>query len=92
MITEALAGELDGDHSGELKAFIVRQLQLCGRPDEVPALARLLPSDRLCAPAAQALIAIGGDGALAALREALPKAEGKRELAIHQAVGILERQ
>lgn len=92
LLAETLAGQLSADHSDELKAFIVRQLQLCGRPEEVPALAGLLSSDRLCNPATQALAAIGGDRALKALRDALPKAEGSRRAAIGQAVEILSRK
>jgi hypothetical protein len=67
-------------------------LQLCGRPDEVPALAKLLDSDRLCNPATQALVAIGGDAALEALRDAQPKAEGERKVAVDQAVAILSQR
>lgn len=89
LLAETLAKELSADHSDELKAFLVRQLQLCGRPEEVPALAKLLDSDRLCNPATQALAAIGGDRALRALREALPKAEGSRKTAISQAAEVL---
>lgn len=91
LVAETLAEQLSADRSDELKAFIVRQLQLCGRADEVPALARLLASDRLCNPATQALVAIGGDTALKALRSAQPKAEGPRKVAIDQAVDILSQ-
>jgi len=89
LLAETLARQLAADHSDELKAFLVRQLQLCGRPEEVPALAKLLSSDRLCNPATQALVAIGGRQALRALRDALPTAGGSREVAIRQAVEIL---
>ena len=89
MVAETLAKELDAQHSGELAAFIIRQLQLCGRADEVPALAKRLTSDRLCDPAAQALSAIGGDAALEALRKALPEAKGKRKTTIDLAVKFL---
>jgi len=92
MLAETLAGELSAKHSDELKAFIVRQLQLCGQPEEVPALATLLASDRLCNPATQALLAISGPAALKALRDALPTAEGPRRVAISQAVEILSRK
>lgn len=92
LLAVTLAGRLSADHSDELKAFLVRQLQLCGRPEEVPALARLLSSDRLCNPVTQALVAIGGDEALRALRDALPGAEGSRRVAISQAVEILSRK
>ena len=92
LLAETLAGQLSADHSDELKAFVVRQLQLCGGPDEVPALAKLLDSDRLCNPATQALVAIGGIAALKALREAQPKSEGSRKVAVDQAVEILSRR
>ena len=89
MLAETLAGELAAKHSDELKAFIVRQLQLCGRAEETAALATCLTSDRLCNPATQALVAIGGPAALKALRGALPKAEGPRRVAISQAVELI---
>lgn len=92
LVAETLAKQLSADHPDELKAFIVRQLQLCGRPDEVAALAKLLDSDRLCNPATQALVAIGGDAALRALRDAQPKAKGSRKVAVEQAMEILSKQ
>jgi hypothetical protein len=87
MVAQTLARELAKDHSDELKAFICRQLQLCGRSEEVPALATLLTSDRLCEPATQALSAIGGDKAAAALRSALPLASGGRLATLINALG-----
>jgi len=92
MVAETLAKELSGKHSDELMAFICRQLQLCGRPQEVAALAPLLTSDRLCEPATQAMLAIGGKEATAALRAALPKAKGKRVATIIKALGRLRDQ
>jgi HEAT repeat protein len=90
MVAETLGRQLQADHSDELKAFICRQLQLCGRPDEVPALGKLLESDRLCEPATQALLAIGGDKSTAAVRAALPGAKGKRLPTIVKALGRLK--
>ena len=69
MLAETLSGELGAKHSKELKAFLCRQLQLCGRAREVPALARLLDDDRLGEPARQAIQAIGGDAARNVLRK-----------------------
>lgn len=92
MVAETLAGALSAGHSDELKAFIARQLQLCGRSDEVPALARLLESDRLCEPASQALQAIRGDRALSALNASLAKAEGRRKTTLQQAVQFLSER
>lgn len=90
MLASTLAGLLDSNHSDELKAFLCRQLQLCGRTDEVPALAVLLESDRLCEPATQALTAIGGTGAADALRKALKSATGSRRVTLINALGALE--
>jgi len=89
LVAETLAEGLDGTHSDELKAFLCRQLQLCGRPEEIPALARLLESDRLCEPATQALLAIGDPRAIVALRVALPEAGEKRLPTVIKALGEL---
>ena len=59
LVAETLAGELAAEHSKELKAFLCRQLQLCGRRQDVPALAKLLEDERLGEPARQAIQAIG---------------------------------
>ncbi len=88
-VAEALAKQLEAKHSADLKSFIITQLQLCGSAKEIPALAKFLSDERLCEPATQALLAIRGDAALAALRAELPKAEGKRRATINQAVEIL---
>ena len=89
MVAAALAAELDGEHSDELKAFLCRQLQFCAHCDEVPALAGLLTSDRLCEPATQVLLAIKSEAALNAIQKALPEAEGKRRVTLQQAADIL---
>ncbi len=86
LVAAALARELGAEHSDELKAFVCRQLQLCGTAGEVPALAALLERGRLCEPAAQALQAIGGEAALKALRAAQAKAAGDRNCTLDQAV------
>ena len=89
MVAETLAAELKPDRSPELQAFLARQLQWCGRAEEVPAIARLLGDERLCEPATQALLAIGGKEAAAALRGALGGAQGRRRVTIVKALGRL---
>ncbi len=91
LVAAALARELDAEHSDELKAFVCRQLQLCGTAGEVPALAALLKSDRLCEPAAQALQAIGGEAAQKALGAAQAKAAGDRKRTLDQAVEFVSK-
>lgn len=87
MVAETFAKLLDSDHSDDLKAFLCRQLQLCGRPQEVPALVQLLEDDRLCEPVTQAMTAIGGPQAAEGLRLALERAAGKRRVTILNALG-----
>jgi len=89
VVAETLAKELSARHSDELKAFIIRQLQLCGREDDVPTIAVLLASDRLCEPATQALLAIGGKAAQQAIRSALSKASEPRKATLSQAAELL---
>ncbi|MDP6046221.1 MAG: HEAT repeat domain-containing protein [Phycisphaerae bacterium] len=88
-VAEALADQLAKDHSPELKAFIIRQLQFCGRADEVGALAKFLGDKRLCEPATQAMLAIGGEESAAGLRKALGSANGKLRVTLLNAVGRL---
>ena len=73
----------------ELKAFLIRQLQLAGREAAVPALAGYLSDERLCEPAVQALLAIKSPAAVAALRTAFGSAQAKRRLTIVCALGQL---
>jgi len=89
-VAEALALQLAKDHSPELKAFIIRQLQFCGRADEIGALAKFLGDKRLCEPATQAMQAIGGGETAAALRGALGSAKGKLRVTLLNAVGRLK--
>lgn len=91
-VPETLAKQLEAKHSSDVNSLIITQLQLCGREKEIPALAKFLSDERLCEPATQALLAIRGEAALAALRGALPKAEGKQRATIDQAVEILTRK
>jgi HEAT repeat protein len=90
MVAEALAKQLAAPHSADLKSFLCQQLQWCGRREEVPALAPLLADEKLCEPAAQALVSIGGPAAAAALRAALSTAKGKQRMTIINSLGRLQ--
>ena len=52
-------------------------------------IAELLGSDRLCEPATQALLAIGGKEAQQVLKSALPQASDRRKATMSQAVDLL---
>ena len=88
VVAEALVATLDGDRPAEVKAFVIRQIQLVGGRDVVPALGRLLTDEALLEPAAQALLAVR-DGAADQFRSALPKATGKARVTIIHALGTL---
>ena len=89
LFAHTVAGQLDAKHSPEVKAFLIEQLQLAATPAEVPALAKRVADKRLGQPAISALVAIGGDEAAAALRDALPSARGRLRVAIIQGLGRL---
>ncbi len=74
LVAETLAGELAAEHASGLKAFLCRQLQLCGRSREIPALAAMLDDEAVRDAATQALQAIGGEAALEALQDHLAAA------------------
>jgi hypothetical protein len=84
----ALASTLDGDRPADVRAFVVRELQVCGGKDEAHGLGKLLVDRELCEPAAQALLAIK-TGAAEQFRSALPKVEGQQRLTVVQALGVL---
>jgi HEAT repeat protein len=85
---EMLAAELNREQPKDVKAFIVRQLQLVGGREVAPALGQLLTDETLGDYAAQALLAIR-DGAAEQFRAALPNAAGKLRLTAVQALGVL---
>jgi HEAT repeat protein len=89
MVAETVAKALEARRSVDLKSFLCQQLQLCGGADQVPALAGLLTDEALCEPATQALVAIGGADAAAALRAALPRVQGRSRVTLIHALGRL---
>jgi HEAT repeat protein len=85
---EVLASALGGDRPKEVRAFLIRQVQVAGTREAVPALGKQLLDEDLCEPAAQALLAIK-EAAVEQFRAALPKATSKQKLTIVQALGVL---
>jgi HEAT repeat protein len=73
----------------EVKAFLIRQVQLVGGNEAVKPLSRYLKNDRLCDPAAQALLAIGTLQAEEALLKALHAASGGRRITLIRGLGEL---
>ena len=85
---EVLASSLGNDRPKEVRAFLIRQLQVAGTREAAPALGKQLLDEDLCEPAAQALLAIR-EAAVEQFRDALPKATSKQKLTITQALGVL---
>lgn len=73
----------------EVNAFLIRQLQTCGKSEAVEPLAAFLEDERLCEPAVRALLAIRTPGAARVLGKAFPSAKGKRLVTIIKALGEL---
>jgi hypothetical protein len=88
MFAEVLASSLGGDRPKEVRAFLIRQLQVAGTGEVAPVLGKQLLDADLCEPAAQALLAIK-EAAVEQFRAALPRATSKHRLTIIQALGVL---
>ena len=80
---------LDLKDEPEIKAFIIRQLQVVGQDDCIDALARYLNMEDLCSPAAKALASIGSEKAGQALQVSLLRKMGSAitQQSVLQAIG-----
>ncbi|MFQ5806313.1 MAG: HEAT repeat domain-containing protein [Phycisphaerae bacterium] len=83
---DVLCKALQADKPAAVKAFLIRQLQLGADRRAVPTLATLLGDEELCEPAAQALLAIGGEQAAEVFVHTLPYATGKNRVTILKAI------
>ena len=82
-----LCEQLERDLPVRVKQFLLRQLQIAGREESVPALAECLTKEELAETARQALLANPTAAALDALRAALPQARDTLRLGLIQALG-----
>lgn len=71
----------------EVKAFLIRQLQLAGQQESIAPVAKYLHDRDLCEPATQALLAIGGPKAEKAFVEAIEKGPAANRITLVKAVG-----
>ena len=88
VFARTLASQLGGKRPKAVQKYLIRQLQVAGDKEVVPALGKMLEDEELYEPAAQALVAIG-NGAAEQLRKALPKVDGKMKLMIIQNLGVV---
>jgi HEAT repeat protein len=90
VLAEAMASQLkESRHSTAAKQILIRQLQVVGGKESVPALGECLANADLCDSAVQALIAIRVD-ASGPLRQALGSVNGRSLVAVIQALGALD--
>lgn len=69
------------------QAFIISQLQIVGKDDAIGTLQKYLHDERLCDPAARALVKINSPASKAALLSGLKGAQGNCKLSITEALG-----
>jgi HEAT repeat protein len=84
----ALARGLDRPRPPVQTAFLLARLQVAGRRESITAASRFLADERLCEPAAQAMVAIR-DGAEPAFLNALPGARRGCRITILKSLGDL---
>jgi hypothetical protein len=86
----ALSSALTKDRPNAVKGFLIRQLQICGGPQQAGSIAPYLieSQEHLYEYAAQALEAIG-TLTIKYFREAYPSAKGAPRLTILQGLGVL---
>jgi len=89
---EALIKALTSAADNEVKAFLIRQLQLVGKKESVKPLSRFLVNKRLCEPATQALLAIRTSDAEKVLLKFLRSSAGANRITIIKALGELRSQ
>ena len=89
MFARAMAQAAQSDAPIVVRQFILEELRLAATPDVIAPVAGLLAVPELCDPAARVLVTIGGEGAAAALRQALPGASGASRVTIVKALGDL---
>ncbi len=89
MFAMAMIKALEERSNPDVKAFLMSQLQLAGGDEAVVPLGAYLDDDRLCEPAARALISIGTLSAEFALITALPRSGGMNTVTLVKALGEL---
>ena len=89
LYAKALIKGLKFAKDNEVKAFLIRQLQLVGKDESVKTLSKYLKDKRLCEPATQALYTIGSAKVKKVLVKALGSVENQNRVTIIKALGDL---
>ena len=86
---QAFIAALDVTNEPEIKAFLIRQLAIVGTEAGINKLSGYLSDDKLCSPAAIAIVSIGGEAAGKALQSALMRRDVRSTEAIRQIIQAL---
>ena len=89
MLVRALVKALEREKSKDVQSFLISQVQLVGKDESVKPLKKYLLDQRLGEPATQALLAIGGPDAEAAILKALEAAPASNKVTLIKALGEL---
>jgi HEAT repeat protein len=89
LYAKALIKGLKSAKDREVKAFLIRQIQLVGKDESVKTLSKYLKDERLCEPATQALYSIGSKKAKKVLVKALGSVKNQNRATIIKALGDL---
>ncbi len=92
LFTKSLLKALEREREKEVKAFLIRQLQLTAGDEAVKSLKAYLQDRRLCDPAAQALQAIATPKAEEALLKSLKDTTGDRRIILIRALGEMRSE
>jgi HEAT repeat protein len=92
MFALALLESLETAQDNEVKAFLIRQLQVAGREEAVKPLRQLLKDERLCEPATQALLAIRTPKVEKVLLKSLGAVSDENRATVIKALGELGSQ
>jgi HEAT repeat protein len=88
MLETKLVAVVQGDGSRAAKDYACRKLSLIGTAECVPALAELLPDEKLSHMGRYALERIPADEAVVAMRDALPETEGLQKIGVINSLGV----
>lgn len=89
VLIDAILTQLSANPPSYVKAFLIRELEVCGDKSVVPAVGKFLLDEELGDPAIRTITSIG-TGAAEQFRAVLPQAAGRRKLALIQALGMVK--
>jgi HEAT repeat protein len=89
MYAGALCSALGTMRAPPARAYVIQQLQLAGGTESIETLSRFLTDERLCEPAAQALLSIHAPEVGSRMFEALHSVDGSRRITLIRALGEL---